>query len=297
MVTRHARHGAVRGAALLLAAGTLIATAGTTATGCANVFGFDHSILRCLRQSDCALGQACFEGVCLPECNDARDCRDGYVCTVAHTCVAPADASVNDAPADSAPAPEASEGDDGPACDPPCSPFSMCKNSVCLDFQRYGYTGRGPSSQYADRGIIIGIQVPLSVCGYVTGIGFVNVGDPHGVHFRFGVYTDNGGLPDVLIAETPVTALQSGLNEVLVSTPAPLVCSGGVSYYWLLGLWDTDPIDFAAESTPVDNWIYAPALVGDVFQQGLPGRFPVPGFSIAPAPNQPHLYVIATTSQ
>jgi hypothetical protein len=183
-------------------------------------------------------------------------------------------------------------------CTPSCSQFSACEQSMCLDFERYGYVNAGPDTQFVAGGELAGIQIPLTVCGLITGIGFVNTLTPINEPFRFGIYTDSGGQPDRLLAQTALTTLQNGTNEVPVEQPALLACSDATTYYWLIGVWRLGvAIDFEAEHNPGEPWIHAEVAADAYLNSGLPGPFPAPGAPFDTPLKQPHIYAIVARTK
>jgi hypothetical protein len=236
-------------------------------TGCSELFGFERSdgLAECIHDSDCPGAQLCLSNSCHPSQDEDES-------------GAAAAAGV---------------------CDPSCQEFSVCQSAACLGFQRYGYQGAGLATLPVAGGNLIGIQIPLTACGILTGIGFVNLHAEPGLQFRFGVYKDNGGHPDQWMAQTPESTLQEGTDEVPVESPITVGCDGATTYVWVVGIWlSSGVITFECEDSPVYPWMYGGVDPAGVLAGGLPNPFPSPatGFSPGTEPIEPHIYMIITNS-
>jgi hypothetical protein len=297
------------------------------AVGCTEIFGFERSgdIVVCVHDSDCPNRLLCLSNTCTKDCQIDGDCRilnypPGTASCVQNVCVArsaPADASgidgyANGTDATAGDGPSESTGDgpgesagDGPsesrapdaslACIPACQTFAYCENASCLDFQAYGYPGAGQSTQQiAADNKLVSIRILPVVCGFVTGIGFVNVNAERGQRIRFGLYTDNSGEPDQLIAQSSPAVLIEGANELPVEPPALIGCADVAPHYWVTGLWDDTDIEFVSELSTDTAAVFAPINlpIEDQIDAGLPTAFPTPPTPF-PAPLRiPHVYVI-----
>ncbi len=287
-----------------------------TAAGCGNLLGFqDAAMVQCILNSDCPTDSNlfCIDGFCSPDCRTDRDCPSerhplGTVCELG-TCM-PGRPSVSDAEASVAPtgpeggldgaqghdsqADAASDAGEGGECASACSEFSMCYEGACLAPTPFGYPATvGPRVAIGENGYFQAIQLNLSLCGYVTGIGFV-LAAADGEPYRFGLYTDDGGgNPHQLIAETAPGVVHQGVNEAPVTSPTRIGCEDTSGYYWVIGTVDQNSVEFVAESTPATKWISAKVnpADGDPVANDLPSIFPSEG-TLLPSFFQPHVYVI-----
>ena len=233
-------------------------------TGCSELFGFERSdgLAECIHDSDCPGAQLCLSNSC-----HARQDED-----------------------------ESGAAPGGGTCDPSCQEFSVCQSATCLGFQRYGYQGPGSATLPVIGGTLIGIQIPVTACGILTGIGFVNLHAQAGLQFRFGVYQDNGGHPDQWMAQTPESTLQEGADEVPIESPITVGCDG-TTYVWIVGVWlSSGVITFECEENPVDPWMYGVVNPADLLAGGLPNPFPNPATAPPTEPIEPHIYMIITNS-
>ncbi len=297
-------------------------------TSCRDFLGFqDAVVVQCILDSDCPGTLVCNgTGVCTKQCATDKDCQldgrypQGSICTggicslpqaVPPVGVADANAEASEAgssvgvvavgadasdalpdqPFDQdAQSESASDASEGGACVPACSQFSLCQAAACLSVTDVGWASPTGGMQIANNGVLSAIQVPVDVCGFVTGLGFY-LAVASDETYRFGLYTDNGGYPDQLITQTQSTPIQQGNNEAPVSPVVQIGCDQAITYYWIVGTWNQTAVEFVTENTPVTKWISVPVNddSSSVLTNGMPSLFPSGGFQLMHS--QPHVYL------
>ena len=293
------------------------------AAGCTQIFGFERpgDIVNCVHDSDCpgSPGQfVCLSNTCTFACVQPEDCHvvgfaPGTAACLANRCVpiGPLDAGGGDAlttetvdaPAEAAPATESGTPEASATCSPACQTFSYCDDASCLDFQDHGFPGPGPQMQGLVSDKLTSLKILPDVCGFLTGIGFVTINTVRDQRIRVGLYTDNSGVPDQLVAQTAPSTVIEGTNELPVETPALIGCDDVAPHYWIAGVWDdglfsleasAGEIVFQAE-TSSDTVGFAALLTrsaGDQIDAGLPSIFPTPAPPLMGVTAMPHVYVI-----
>jgi hypothetical protein len=279
-------------------------------TSCRDFLGFqDAVVVQCLLDSDCPGTLVCNgTGVCTQQCATDKDCElggrypQGSTCT-GGVCSLPeaaapmgvVDASdVSDAldepSSEGSQSETASNASEGGQCIPSCSEFSLCEAATCLSETDVGWSNPTGGQGIAEDGFLNAIQVPVDLCGFVTGIGF-DLAVASDETYRFGLYTDNGGNPEKLVAQTASTPVRQGVNEAPVTQVVSLACELDVTYYWIVGTWNQNSVEFVTESTPVTKWVrvYVPNDSNDILAGGMPSSFPAGGTQLMVS--QPHVYI------
>jgi hypothetical protein len=263
--------------------------------GCGNLLGFQDTVyVSCYLNSQCPDPFVCTDGRCSPQCYADRDCQldsrylHGSVCSDG-VCALPeaAAASSADGSTDSSadaiqvPATDVSHVDaeteaaQSGECIPACKEFSACQAGACLSVINVGIDSPTGDVQLAENGFLQAMQAYVDVCGLATGIGFeLAVADQE--TYRFGLYTDSGGNPDRLVAQTESHTVQIGTNKASLTPVATVGCGQGGAYYWIVGTWNQNAVAFVAETTPAPKWIrvFVPNDSQDLLMNGLPEFFP-----------------------
>lgn len=282
--------------------------------GCGDLLGFQDAVyVHCVLPSDCGdQGLTCVNGVCTPQCRTTYDCVNGAgpptsIC-VDTKCVipppeastmVPADAAVAtpeaaadappgaDAPAD-APAESMSEAEPGP-CDPHCSEYSQCQSCLVVNNVGFSSTTGSSGTGLAEHGYLLATQLEVNLCGFAIAIGFdLVIADSE--QDRFALYTDNGGNPDQLVAQTATGTMVEGANSALLGPASFVGCNEDNQYYWLVGTWNQDSVEFATQPNLV-NWIrvYQNDDSAGVLANGFPTTFPAGGSEFTE--DQPNVFV------
>jgi hypothetical protein len=280
-----------------------------TAAGCGDLLGFQDTVLvHCVLASDCGESNSlvCRNGFCTPECKVNKDCEDTPerpVCIEGRCVTAEApgptvgDSGVEaaDAPSDASDGASARNASEGGTCDPACSTFSVCRDQECVGVTDLGWSSPTGQMEVVEHGYLQAIQIYVDLCGLATGIGLDLAISAHET-FRMALYSDNGGNPDALLAQTQPATFVQGVNEVAVTPQASIGCNEGGAYYWIVGTWSQDSVEFVTESTPVTKWIavYEVDDAASIFANGFPAVFPAGGQELMFS--QPHVYIIMAHS-
>jgi hypothetical protein len=127
----------------------------------------------------------------------------------------------------------------------------------------YGNDVEFPDVSSATAGYLVGGSVTVPVASMLTHLGVIN--KAAGPNIVLALYSDLGGLPDVLVASTPPTLMTLGRMEIPVAV-TPLA----PGTYWLMGVYDTDTsmgVDSSDPSAPV-------RYIAQAFASPLPNPFP-----------------------
>jgi hypothetical protein len=270
------------------------------AMGCGNLLGFEDPVLvHCVLASDCGGSNAlvCRSGICTPECRTDKDCQDSPerpVC-VGGSCAKGQESTptVGDSSVETEAAAPVAEGG---SCDASCPAYSACRDDACLSVTRVGWSSPTGNMEVAEHRYIQAFQIQVDLCGFATGVG-LDVAISNHERFRLALYSDNGGNPDALIAETGVTTFIQGVNEEPLGSLESIGCSEeGGNYYWVAGIWSEDSVEVVCESTPVARGISVPEPDdgASIFSNGFPASFPAGGQQSTSS--QPHVYIIMAHS-
>ena len=293
------------------------------AAGCTAIFGFERpgDIVSCVHDSDCSDQFVCLSNTCTFACAQAEDCHalgfaPGTAACMGNQCVSVGslDAGAGDGPtnetvdaqpdaADAAPPAESGTPEASLACTHACPLFSLCDDASCLDFRPYGYPGPGPQEQAIVSDKLVSLKILPDVCGYLTGIGFVTAQAVQDQRIRLGLYTDNSGVPDQLIAQTAPATVGPGKNELAVETTPLIGCDDVAPHYWIAGVWDDGTVSFEASASEIlfqadtngDAVGFIASLdraADDQIDAGLPPTFPTPAPPLVGVTAMPHIYVI-----
>lgn len=139
-----------------------------------------------------------------------------------------------------------------------------CLGGLSGSARRYGnVTPFASSSSHAPNDLL---GSPLTIPQGGTLLGFGVVGRVAGSHVELALYTDSGGRPGTLVAQTSSTLVCVGSIEVS-GTVQPVIGAGS---YWILGVYDVNAsigYDLSVSTASVD-WISQP------YASPLPTTYP-----------------------
>jgi hypothetical protein len=131
---------------------------------------------------------------------------------------------------------------DSQACGPSCAPCavgSLCEDSECAAISMFGNSvAYSPcvESQAGEAGYLVGERLYIEDDIEVTALGVIGAAtEPaSGVHGIMGLYSDMGGLPYALMANTLSTTIGPGNNMI----PVVSVASVSAGFYWIMAEYD-----------------------------------------------------------
>ena len=156
---------------------------------------------------------------------------------------------------------------DGTACGSHClggyvDCGSGCVLGTACGEVRYGYQNLAGSNTFtADNLLGEAIDIPQPIL--VTKLAVSTAAS--GPHVVVGLYTNNGGVPNTLVASTPSTAVSFGANEIAV-TASKTITAGT---YWLMAVYDKDA-QIEKDSATTNTFCY----ISFAFSASLPTTWP-----------------------
>jgi hypothetical protein len=160
-------------------------------------------------------------------------------------------------------------------------PYGVCQNSICAA-TKSGNPNPGPSAlnRVANNAYCSPVTISTNAAGRLAALGVLTTGA--GMALRLAIYTDNGGIPNVLIGQTgELTSVQGGPAEGLV-TPVSVLAAD----YWICLVAPVD-LQVSVEASTLPNW-RIPFTYGP-----FPSPAPVAGGMQAMTP-QPNVYAVTT---
>lgn len=197
--------------------------------GCADILGYEYPGNNCRINSDCPPNNVCLSGECGVQCVDVMvDCHANQAC-LNGLCVDIAVPSTDSGLAPDTAGDEtgsdstsiALDGGDSGACASGCG-AGVCWDGGCLQraiYSSFGPGDPGPSVHTAgvQPNTLYGVQVTLPKAGLLTGLGTYLAPRTQGVTYEFALYTDLGGHPDALEAQTAPFDATAGRNEEAIT--------------------------------------------------------------------------------
>jgi hypothetical protein len=119
------------------------------------------------------------------------------------------------------------------------------------------------------------VQIEISICGYLTGIGMVLHAATDST-FRFALYTDYGGNPTTLLAQTDKVAVSGTTEDAMVGRVVAVGCGDQSVPYWVCWTSSAQGIQLDAIPASSSRWtrITAPTQIATWINSGFPETWP-----------------------
>jgi hypothetical protein len=146
---------------------------------------------------------------------------------------------------------EATDPNNCDGCGTVC-PYGLCQSSACAaSFHGAGYPSAGSGTHISiGANTLLGDQATSGVASHAVAIGAQTI--ESGVSLVLGLYSDSGGKPGTLLAQTSsLTSVAAGRTEGSI---APVAVAAGTPY-WVMIVAAATPLHLASE-TPDVTWYY-----------------------------------------
>jgi hypothetical protein len=232
----------------------------------------------CKMPIDCEASLTCFQGVCTTraDASVSDESESGVAEASAEDAADAATDGTPDAPND-APAstdegtPDASnEVSAGGGCLAPCATFDACRGGNCYQGGKVGPYGLADTSVHLPTSeSIFCVQLDISTCGDLTGIGFA-LKTAVNANVRFAVYDGNS---NVKLTQTNNLSINGTTEDAIVDPIVRVGCESLPHPYWMCVASSSPALEFEAISNSTTNWsqtLASPQLIAGWISSGLP---------------------------